>query len=347
MANPTVAEVEAKVEKNEALSPEENKVLMSIPNDEPRPKPPEEKFGDDVKLEDMANVEDKKADERQKTAEEDAAKKEAEKKAAEEKAKADETAKQKAEEQESHTKVERDIEKPIERVDLKNYTDRERKLFFEMRGARRRAQEAEAERDKLRFQQVQREAQEKADREKAVKTEDTREDNDEFITAKRARELATEAAEKAAMKARQDAIAETNTKHSQVVFNMMTADVRRKYEDADAVLNQAEAILKGDPEADAEMKSAVQRGENVVELTYHLVKKSPKWIEPKKAPDKVGEDRAKRAEENEAKPKTLGAGAGTAATGDNTLTDILNMSADEYAKLPKAKRQAILKKYGV
>lgn len=324
---PTIAEVTAKVEKNETLSKAEEKVLMSIPNEEPRAKPKEELFGDDV------IIDEKKPDE--------TAKVEEVKKAEEEKQpeKVDDAAKREADEAESRTKVERDIDKPIERVDLKKYTDRERSLFFEMRKERRRAQEAEVERDRLRFQNIQREEKEKAEREKPKEV--APEDDGEFITAKRAKEIAVEAASHA----RREAIAETNARHSQTVFSMMTNDVMRKYDDAGPVLAQAESILKGDADADAEMRSAVARGENVVEVTYHLVKKSNKFVAPEPVITKVNESRAKRIEENEAKPKTLGAGGGSPPAGD-TLSDILQMPLDEYAKLPRSKRQAILRKYG-
>jgi hypothetical protein len=141
-------------------------------------------------------------------------------------------------------------------------------------------------------------------------------------------------------------------------------------EDYDAVLELSPEILNDNPQYLAKVGEALANGENPAETAYSLIKADPEFAKlfpvaqtkvaaRKKSSvgstiDPEKEKRAKEAEEalkrGQDRPKTSGhvsgGSSGESSDPEIDIDAVRKMSDLEFARLPKAKRQAILKKFG-
>jgi hypothetical protein len=168
----TVEAIEKKMDKGEALTPEETKFVMSMPSGQGTPVTEDEKDIDWGKAEN-ADVGRKKRDVKVEPSPEDKAAEEAKKKkdVLAEKAKtlglkedateADVVAEEKkkqseADEKDPLVRIEREMQKPEGQEDLSGFTSREKAYFWRMRKDRKDRQKAEEERDAALFREVKR-----------------------------------------------------------------------------------------------------------------------------------------------------------------------------------------------
>jgi hypothetical protein len=361
-------EVEAKIQKGETLSKEEEKFVKSTPKSSDPSAPV-------VEEEEEAEIPDDDAPsgiKKEKSAEEES---EPGKPAAPEKKAADEAEESPSEKKEAKAadgkspekdeitaevrkKLEKELEKPEGHEDLSGYSPKEVGLFFDLRKQRARAQRAEEENELLKFERMQGQLKEKEKpAEKLAQEEDpfAGRDDDDILTVADVKKLL--GARKEAPAAKGDGEITTMT---QLLIQNQKLEARitlkeKGISDMDEVIDYAQDILGGDPDAKEYLTRVAAKKGNVVLATYNLIKASPKWPDVEKAVrtakgEKIpaeNQERARKLEENEKKVRTTGAGGGGATNSDEyTVGEILSMSTDDFGKLPKAKRRAIMEKYG-
>jgi len=301
---------------------------------------------------------------KEETPEEKEAREQKEKEDADAKAKADAdaaAAKKAAEDKEKEkepdmAKIEAEAAKADGQEDIKDFSPREKGLFYGMRKAIRRAQKAEEERDAVLFVKIK---DDMAKKNKKEPEEDP--DPDAFIT-------------KADQKKRDEAAAlETEARDRQIVVVLSEADARsriaaRRIEDKelpdfDKVMEIGEEIIKTNEDYKKKIFLAYKTGKNPALTMYDLVRNDPAFAEkygkpaavkkeekPPEAAKKPDIATADKINANEVKAKTTGAaGAGGAyKVGDKeyTLTEISAMSPRQFSKLPKAVREKFLQDAG-
>ncbi len=262
---------------------------------------------------------------------------------------------------ESRKKIEAELEKPEGHEDLTGYTPREVGLFFDMKKQRLRAQRAEEENETLKFERMQndlkaKEAAGKKPDAEVVEDEDPLKDRDDS-------DLLTVADVKKLLKGNKPAKTEEPAKAvdpmlTQLYIQNQKLEARmtlkeKGVNDLDDVLAYAEDVLGKDADATAYLTKVAEKKGNIVLATYNLIRGSSRWSQVEAAIKKSrGElpaenvKRAEKIEENEKKTKTTGPGGSAAVPGEYTVGEIAKMSTVEFAALPKAKRKAIMEKYG-
>lgn len=245
-------------------------------------------------------------------------------------------------------KVKREAEKAEGQEDLRGYSSRERALFFDLRRQRRRAQSAEEERDRLRFEKV---LEEREARKVEEEPDDEPADDDEgLITRADAKRMVEEAVGKATEVQQ----SEIRRQQNAMAIRVWTQEAQNKADDDfEAIINQADDYLKDNKDAEEEVKAALMNGGNPVLTTYNLLKAHPQYREMlKKAGYKpkqnIHAERAQRMKENENKTRTTGAAGATGeGAGGYTVAEIRAMSPEEFAALPVKTRDKILRTFGV
>jgi len=261
--------------------------------------------------------------------------------------------------------IEEAAEKPLDEVDIKDYSPKERALFFELRKERRKRQESQAETDTLKFQRAKEEAKAQLERERAAAEAKAKEEadhdpfqgleDDDLLTAGQIKKIL------AGRKEPSKPILAEDPKLQKLQMENWVLKARDKAPDLALVLPHADSLLINDEDAKAEVADVVRRGGNAVLATYNLIKSHPKWPEieakmkadggsteqQKKADEeaRTNKERAERIETNKKKPVTTGSGGGAAASGDYSIQEILDMPEFQFAKLPKSQRDRILETF--
>lgn len=297
-------------------------------------------------------------------------------------------AKQEADDKDPFVRLERALEenkdKPDHQVKIsEDWTAREKAYFWQMRRDRKRAQDAEAERDAARFKltKLEKKPDEKP-AEMVVEEEDPfkgRDDTD-FLTVKEARAL------QASLKKQKEQPVNTGifVQHPVVQNFLKGCDAYMEKEKPDyaEVMELTPDIINNNPAYQKEVAETLLSGGNPALKMYELIKGDPEFPKlfpaaqtrvqarksktpekpaetPKKEdpkPAKTAEDlrkekEAKEAEEamikNNGKPKTSGHASTEKLEGtDYTMEQIASMSDREFSKLPKKTREKYLELYG-
>jgi len=353
-------EIETKIEKGEDLTEEETKLFMS---GEMEAEPDEEGVWD--AKEDKEDTTDSEKEETETTETEDTTDSKEEKKEEEssEEVVAEKTTTEepKSEDDLDLNGLETELAKPLGQEDLKGFNKKEQAYFWQMRRDRQARQKAEMERDELRFAEARRKAVEDA-KEKTVET-DTVHDPDDFVTYGDLQKI---------KEPRKDAKTEPSAEIAwrEQYVNMCEVVAKQQFEDYQEVIECADSIVATSRVYQKQVVESMNRGENPAIFMYHLIKGDPEFdkalpiakarleakgikTQKEKEVDTSKEEKAKEVEakikKNENKPKTSGHHSGSEAETDKfpTLESISDMSDEEFAALPKNKRDAILKKYGV
>jgi len=363
------------------LTKEETAFVMSTPPDGPIPaaddsdeevdfseaedvgeKPSEKKQASGTKDEDAEKPGEKKGDEpaeAEKKADTEGKEKTTEEPAPEKK---DEKT---VEEGTLHGKIERELDKPDGQEDLGDFSSREKGLFYEMKKARQRAQKAEEDRDALMFEKV-REAKMKQEKpkEEAKPEEDDEDlfgkdaDPEDFPTIGKLREISKKANEKQteANKARARAI---TLRLSEIGARDIVEARREMGKDApdyDEVMGLAPVIIEGNEEYKQKIAEAYHKGKNSALVMYDLIrrdqkfnalfkptKEAPKPPEKKEASEE-GKKTLEKINANEKKPRTSGTSGAGGGPGDTeyTVEQLLNMTPEQFRKVPRDVRQKFL-----
>ena len=360
-AKADMKEIETKIEKGEDLTEDETKLFMGGPMETGA----EEDWEDVDTKSDEATEETKEEEKDTEKPETDSDEKEEKPKEDKEEVVAkDATVEEvKSEEDLDLNSLETELAKPLGTEDLKGFNKKEQAYFWQMRRDRQARQKAEMERDELRFAEAKRKAIEDA-KEKTVET-DTTHDPDDFVTYGDLNKL---------KEPRKDAKTEPNADVAwrQRYLNMCEGVAKDKFEDYTEVIECTDSIIATSPVYQKQVIESMSRGENPAIFMYHLIKSDTEFdkainiararLEAKGVKTKPKEEektdaakieKAKEVEEkiekNANKPKTSGHHSGSEAETDKfpSLDSISEMSDDEFAAMPKKKRDAILKKYGV
>ena len=360
--------IEEKLEKGEELTPEEQKIVegpgVKDSEQEIDPeketviiKPAKDEKKKDDKAEKDSTTEDTPSEKDAETAE--AKKKEAE-----------DTASQIAE---RRKKIQEDVEKPLDQVDMKDYTPNETAMFYEMKGERRKRQDAQRETDTIKFQRAQEKAKADLERERAEAEAKAKEEEehdpfegleeDDLLTAGQMKKILSQ--KKREVKATPDQGAQQADRLQKLQGKVWVMEAREKIPEALAICEVGEEVvdLLHDKIATAEVTEVVEKGGNPVIATVNYLKAHPKWPEieakikekiakaagnPEKAKDdeaRTNKERADRIEANKKKPVTTGSGGGAPASGEYTIQELLDMPDEKFAQLPKAQRDKILESF--
>jgi len=373
-------DIQAKIDKGEELTPEEEKALLSsgeletnigsnVEEDE------EEKEKAFEKEEDIEDIDEESGDKDEDDEETPAAEKEPQEKPGTETGEqdsddADSKKEPEKEDDADISKINQELDKPDGQEDLEGLTKREKALYWEMKRDRRKRQQAEEERDTLKFKELKRKAQEEAEAGKKEEEEDPFEgkEDDDFLSVADAKKiLAGKAKDKGADKNEQ-----VNAALMHPFLRMADKEARERYsEDYDDVIECAPEIVDVNPSYLKEIADAVAKGENPAIKMYHLIKADPQFEktlpvaqarlkaagrgpkkEEKKQEKKEVSSKTKEAQEkfkkNQQKPKTSAHYSnGSEVNIDNmSIEDYAKMPDSEFAALPRHKRDAILKKFG-
>jgi hypothetical protein len=350
---PKIEEMEAKIEKGEKLTPAEETLLQGTgPDDQVTKDKDEEVDPEEMKVEKLPDEKKsgKKASDTPDEKDSEAAK-ENEKEAADAATK----------EAERKKMIEKDSEKPLDEVDIKDYSPTERALFFELRKERRKRQDSQTEADTLKFQKAKEDARKQLEREREEAEAKAQEEadsdpfkdleDDDLLTAGQIKKIL--AGHKPAKET--PAQAEDRERLNKLQSENWLYKARERATDLNSVLPFADELLMNDKDAHAEVEDVVKRGGNPFLATYNLIKAHPRWpeIEAKIRGDKsdagkeeddarTNKDRADRIEANKRKPVTTGSGGGTATSGDYSIQELLDMPDEQFGRLPKAQRDKIL-----
>ena len=356
----SLEKLEGKIDSGEKLTPEEEKLLNESPQENSEAKAGDEEVDpekvtvekiDEEKPSDTPDEKDEESSTSKKKTDEDAA----------------------AEEAERKKLIEEDAEKPLDEVDLKDYSPIERGLFFELRAERKKRQQAQTETDTLKFERAKSEARRQIEAENAAakaKAEAEKEqdpfegvEDDDLLTAGQLKKLMAGQKKEAPKTA-----PEEQARANKLLLENWTLKAQMKLPDVDLqeVTKLADEVLMRngvrDSDAASEVDDVVAKGGNPLIATYNFLRAHPKFgpmLEKRlaKEGDEDGEkakeddartnkDRAKRIEANKKKPVTTGSGGGAPPSGEYTVQELLNMSEDQFAKLPKSQRDRILENFG-
>lgn len=358
----TDASVQLKLEKGEALSPQEQEYVKGNPNGEAAPSPAPSADDDPEAI-----VIKKEKEEGAAAATEPA------KKPVEEKPIPDTSAggEKKETPEERRQLIESEISKPDGQQDLTKFTDNEIGLYWEQKKLRRRNQKLEEDNEILRVERIARKL--KDEQAPPKKEPDGLEflegkDDEDMLTVAEARKLHAALKAQPAEKAKEDPKPDAKPVRTALEIKVERIEAIEKLktkgiEDFDDVTQFAADALGQDEDARDILRETAKAGGNVAEKTYWLIKGSKAWpqikkaiedekakvakpAETKKAPPAENLDRAKRLAENDGKIKTTGAGSGAGEVGEYTVEEIAAMSIDDIKSLPKETRKLILKKFG-
>jgi len=369
-------EIAEKVERGENLSKDEVDIIMSQPmgdvelNPEDMPdnlddafKNVDEESAEDIEKqlenkESQASEDDKETDEKKTDTSEG-------KKDEEGKKKESDTSKDtKKDESMGWNKVEEQLDRPEGSEDLSAFSDVEKGLFYEARRQRKRAQDAESERDVLKFQKI------KGDVNPEDKTNETEEsdDDDDFVTKGDVKKAVQDAV-KSTGKDKGGAEASVDPMVSNYLA-MCDVTAKSQHKDYEEVLECSQEIIATNPAAQMEVAKALKDGRNPALVMYSLIKGDPKFetilpiaqarlasvkkdkesttsTESKKETVKKAEETEKKLADNKKKPTTSAHHTGGEGSGKViSYMDFIGMSDQEFSNRPKAERDQLLKKYG-
>jgi len=357
----SLEKIEAKIDKGEALTATEEKLLNDAPDT--KDQAAEAEAEDPVDPETIKTSVKKAADT---PAEKDADAAKAKKEKAAEEAGAIDPDREKL--------IKADAEKPLDEINIDDYSQRERALFFELKEERQKRQASQREADTLKFNRAKEEARRQieaekkaaAEREEAEKETDPFEgvEDDDLLTAGQLKKLLAGKKKTDTSESKMDPAIERSNK-LQMENWILKAQTKLPDVDLQTVTQIADEVLMRngvrDEAAAAEIDEVVAKGGNPLIATYNYLKAHPKHSKlleerlenkfreekgfPKLEKDeeaRTNKERAERIEANKKKPVTTGSGGGVAASGEYTVQEILDMSDSEYAKLPKSQRDKIL-----
>ena len=358
MSEPNTEEGEGSTD----LTPEEKESLDSAEGTPENIQPPkEEKPKEDEESPKEGEGEETPKEEKPK---EEAAKKEP----PEEKPKKEEPAKKEKPKEDAldTNKIEKELEKPEGQEDIKDFSTREQAYFWQMRRDRRARQNAEVERDAAKFENIKLKQQLEKPKEEKKEEKDDRDDSD-VATVKDIRDIKTLLKEPPAKK--EDPMA--SAWMQRYLLNCDTIARKDIGADYDEILECSPEIIDNNPGYQKQIAEAITNNENPAVKMYHLIKGDPKvdsvlplararlkskGHKPAEKPkqeksESQKEKEAREAEEklkqNKDKPKTSGHhSGGKGEDREPTVQDYLNMSTEDFQKLPKAKRDEILKSAG-
>lgn len=267
------------------------------------------------------------------------------------------------------TRLEAELAKPEGLEDLTDFSQRERAYFFQMRKDRSRRQKVEEENELLKFERLQgqlKEKQKPAAPEKGKAAPEIVEEEEEadplegrdpedLLTVKDVQTILAKQGKKAPAANENEAFVRGLYLRNQMLEARLTLK-EKNVNDLDDIIGFAQEALGGDEDAKAYISRVADNGGNVVLATYNQIKASAKWPEiekavrvakGKKAPTE-NKERAERLEKNENKVRTTGAGGGGGGdeSDEYTVGEVIEMPTEDFAKLPKEKRRAIMEKYG-
>jgi hypothetical protein len=374
-------EIQKKLDKGEKLSDDETYAVMAMTPDEEEAlkygdKPSEEDIDEafdesiDVDKKNKGNKEDEEeTEDAEETGEEkgDESGEEDKEKVEDEKPKQpkDDTPADVGERQELNIdRLNEELEKAPGQEDLKSFSKKEQAYFWQMRRDRQARQKAELEKDELRRELLRVKTS-------TQKTEDTtpgEHEPDDFVTFKDLQKLGKEKTAEPQVQSGGDVF----RNHAIAMWEKEAAGMYSDYQEVSAC---AEDIVANSTVYQNQVLESLQRGENPAVFMYHLIKSDPDFesvlpkarmrLAPRAAAAKANTEaankqktdtakieKAKIVEEkinkNTKKPKTSGHYSGSEAETDKfpSVEDVVSMSDAEFAALPKAKRDALLKKYG-
>ena len=262
-------------------------------------------------------------------------------------------------------KLETELAKPEGQEDLKEFNDREKAYFFQMRRDRKTRQSAEAERDTALFNnsklKKQIEEQKPPEEEDPLKGKDP----EDFMTVKDVKELL---AKQAAAPAVEEPAEEKEDPVIKSYLELQDNAARLAHpEDYDAVMELTKEIINSNRENVAEVGYNLIKGDAAFAELFPAAQVRWEAIEKAKKPEKKAEEQtpkekeaeetkkeaAKKAQEkllkNKEKVKTTGSiNAGLVNETGEVLTaqQIVDMSDLEFSRLPKPTRDRYLKLYG-
>lgn len=293
----TVEAINAKLAKNERLTPEETKFVMSLPPDGTEPVPDD---ADKIDWGKAANLDAETQTPEEKQAAEEKTAAEKQKKELIERAKKaglPETAAEediiKAEEKKREEsddpqldieRVERELSKPEGQESLEGFTKREKAYFHQMRRDRRARQKAEEERDQALFNlaKAKREEPEKTKEGEAAEdplAELAKKDPTDYLTVSEVSALLKKvlAAKTSAKKEEKKEMAGPDPARIKYL-SMCDNEARSAHpEDYDAVIELSPEIISSNEKYLKEIAQAILDGENPAEKSYQLIKADPEF----------------------------------------------------------------------
>lgn len=373
--------IEAKLDKNEKLTVDEEKFLMEqqpgpegfqppIPGPEEKEEPKEQTPEESKSTQDKADA-DKKAKDaliaRAKTAGLPETATEAEIQAAEKKEPAES----------NHVdmlKLEEMLAKPEGKEDFTGWTKREQAYYWRMRREQKRASQAEADRDAARFELIKAKKDKPAEEPKAEEEDPLKgKEEGDFLTVAEARKILAKIQKKEEPKGGGSFMELPFVQSFIKICDEKAAAEKPDYEE---VMELTEEIINTNPVYQKAVAESLIKGENPALKMYELIQADPEYakllpaaqtrVQARKAKksDKKEEPKAKTAEElkkeadaaeaekklkeNADKPKTSGHAEGKDKIegSDYTLEQITAMSDREFSKLPKKVREKYLELYG-
>jgi hypothetical protein len=373
--------IEAKLDKNEKLTVDEEKFLMEqqpgpegfqppIPGPEEKEEPKEQTSEESKATQDKADA-DKKAKDaliaRAKTAGLPETATEAEIQAAEKKEPAESN-------QVDMLKLEEMLAKPEGKEDFTGWTKREQAYYWRMRREQKRASQAEADRDAARFELIKAKKEKPSEEPKAEEEDPLKgKEEGDFLTVAEARKILAKIQKKEEPKGGGSFMELPFVQSFIKICDEKAATEKPDYEE---VMELTEEIINTNPAYQKQVAESLIKGENPALKMYELIQADPEYakllpaaqtrVQARKAKksDKKEEPKAKTAEElkkeadaaeaekklkeNADKPKTSGHAEGKDKIegSDYTLEQITAMSDREFSKLPKKVREKYLELYG-
>lgn len=263
-------------------------------------------------------------------------------------------------EKQSLVKVQVQLDKPEGQEDLTSLSKHEKALYWELKRERRLRQEAESERDTLKFKKIKEESKE------GEEDKDGDMDPDDFVSVKDIDKII----EKKLGKIQSSSESSKGmTPQLESYLKMCDEKASDIYDDYEEVIELSSELIESSPAAQRLVAQALAKGENPAIKMYHLIKSDPQFgkLLPlaqgrikdrggprKKKSSESTEDKVKKAteaeeklEKNKKKPKTSAHHSGNDETGkDISMSKIMNMSDHEFALLPKNTREKFLQRFG-
>jgi len=272
-------------------------------------------------------------------------------------------------------KIERLLQKPEDKVteeDLKDFSKREKAYYHQMRRDRKAKQDAEAERDAARFENIKLKKEQPPEKAKEEEKDPLEgKDPTDFITVADVQKILAKGQKKEEVKIDSSIL---NTPVVQTFLkgcDIIAANEHK--EDYEEVMELTEEIINTNPAYQKAVAEAFSKGENPALKIYELIKGDPEYSkllpaaqtrvkarkakkpeEPKaKTPEelkkeKEAQEAQDKLEANKNKEKTSGHAEGKDKIegSDYTIEQITAMSDREFAKLPKKTREKYLEMYG-
>lgn len=288
-----------------------------------------------------------------------------------------------AEAEDPFVKLEKELAKPEGQEDLKSFTDREKAYFHQMRRDRKSKQKTEAERDAALFREVKTKKELEDLKKPKVEEVDPiaelkKKDQTDYMTVADVLKIVESVKTKPAVKEEPAKEPTGPDPRTLRILKMEEQEARNAHpEDFEAVMELTEEIINTSQAHLIEVAKALHAGENPVLKAYDLIKADPEFAklfpvaqtrvlarktakepekkkEPEKPIEKTAEEKAKEEkalaaqkalEENKGKKLTTGniETSSSGADDDAGLAEYAKLSDVEFAKLPKATRNKVLR----